>query len=1001
MTAPPEVVELVERFDRYVDAYKRGKYNETQVRREFVDPLFQALGWDVDNTQGYAEAYKEVVHEDAIRVGHATKAPDYGFRIGGVRKFFVEAKKPSVSIKEDTHPAYQLRRYAWSAKLPLSILTDFEEFAVYDCRIRPAKGDGPSTARTLYLTYQDYADRWDDIAGVFSRQAILTGSFDKYVESKKAKRGTAQVDTAFLQEIQRWRELLARNIALRNAELSQRELNFAVQRTIDRIIFLRITEDRGIEPYGRLMALQNGTQVYQRLCQLFHQADDRYNSGLFYFRPEKGRSDEGLDRLTTNLVIDDRVLKDIFQNLYYPDSPYEFSVLPADILGQVYEQFLGQVIRLTAGHQAKVEEKPEVKKAGGVYYTPTYIVDYIVKQTVGQLVAGKNPGPKGAVSHLKILDPACGSGSFLLGAYQFLLDWHLEAYQEEGNKWSKGRTPRIYQTAPGEWRLTTDERKRILLNNIYGVDIDAQAVEVTKLSLLLKVLEEENSQTLATQLMMFQERALPDLGNNIKCGNSLIGPDFYQGQQLALLDEEEQYRINVFDWMTEFPQIMKAGGFDAVIGNPPYIRMEGFKGLKNYLKAKYASHDERSDLYVYFAEQSHRLLNSHGRFGMIVSNKFLRANYGKPLRNFLSKHARINRIVDFAGLPVFAGATVRTVVLLTSRDRGSPLPAFYSPPPSPDTFSAIAAGSLSVERAAEQNMYEISDSQLAQSWWSFVTKQERELLDKLQVRCQPLGQYCDGRICMGIKSGLTKAFVIDENARTDILRSNPEAEVIIKPFLNGRDVRRYCVKPKNAYLIYTYHGVDIKRYPAVEQHLRHFKERLKRRATRQEWYELQQPQLKFKQYLDGPKIIFPDIAKTPRFVLDDKGYYGSNTIYFIPRHDMYLLGLLNSRLGLFYLSKTCAGLEGKTDTYLRLFGQYLAGFPIRTIGFDDPTDKAYHDQMVALVERMLDLHQQQPQAPQAKTILKRQIEATDREIDSLVYRLYDLTEDEIAVVEEE
>ena len=609
MTAPPEVVELAERFDRYVDAYMRGKYNETQVRREFVDPFFQALGWDVDNTQGYAEAYKEVVHEDAIRVGHATKAPDYGFRIGGVRKFFVEAKKPSVSIKEDTHPAYQLRRYAWSAKLPLSILTDFEEFAVYDCRIRPAKGDGPSTARTLYLTYQDYADRWDDIAGVFSRQAILTGSFDKYVESKKAKRGTAQVDTAFLQEIQRWRELLARNIALRNAELPQRELNFAVQRTIDRIIFLRITEDRGIEPYGRLMALQNGTQVYQRLCQLFHQADDRYNSGLFYFRPEKGRSDEGLDRLTTNLVIDDRVLKDIFKNLYYPDSPYEFSVLPADILGQVYEQFLGQVIRLTAGHRAKVEEKPEVKKAGGVYYTPTYIVDYIVEQTVGQLVAGKNPGPKGAVSNLKILDPACGSGSFLLGAYQFLLDWHLEAYQEEGNKWSQGRTPRIYQTAPGEWRLTTDERKRILLNNIYGVDIDAQAVEVTKLSLLLKVLEEESSQTLATQLMMFQERALPDLGNNIKCGNSLIGPDFYQGQQLALLDEEEQYRINVFDWMTEFPQIMKAGGFDAVIGNPPYVFGRDWRALgidddvKTYLGTRYTSSPYQLDMFSIFMEK--------------------------------------------------------------------------------------------------------------------------------------------------------------------------------------------------------------------------------------------------------------------------------------------------------------------------------------------------------------------------------------------------------------
>ncbi|MFQ5341258.1 MAG: type I restriction endonuclease, partial [Anaerolineae bacterium] len=557
MTAPTKVLELVERFDRNLEAYKQGHYKEAQVRQEFIDPFFKALGWDVDNEQGYAEAYKEVVHEDTLRMGRATKAPDYCFRIGGVRKFFVEAKKPSIDIKGDVHPAYQLRRYAWSAKLPLSILTDFEEFAVYDCRPKPSKTDKPAAARTIYLTYTDYPARWDEIAGIFSRDAILKGSFDKYVESHKAKRGTAEVDAAFLQEIERWRELLARNIALRNPRLSQRELNFAVQRTIDRIIFLRICEDRGIEPYAQLMALQNGTDVYQRLLYLFRQADDRYNAGLFHFKSEKGRPADSLDGLTPGLSIDDKVLKDVFKHLYYPDSPYEFSVLPADILGQVYEQFLGQVIRLTPAHRAVVEDKPEVKKAGGVYYTPTYIVDYIVKQTVGQLVEGKQPGPRGAVSRLRILDPACGSGSFLLGAYQFLLDWHRDQYiADDPQKWATRRTPRLYQTAAGDWQLTTAERKRILLNNIYGVDIDPQAVEVTKLSLLLKVLEGETEQSLSTQLSFLRERALPDLEHNIKCGNSLIGPDFYDGRQMSLLDEEEMYRLNIFDWEAEFPEIM-------------------------------------------------------------------------------------------------------------------------------------------------------------------------------------------------------------------------------------------------------------------------------------------------------------------------------------------------------------------------------------------------------------------------------------------------------------
>ena len=363
MGIPDKILELVDRFERNIDAYKRGKYNETQVRREFIDPFFKVLGWDVDNEGGYAEAYKEVVHEDAIKVGFGTKAPDYSFRIGGTRKFFVEAKKPSIDIKGDIHPAFQLRRYAWSAKLPLSILTDFEEFAVYDTRIKPNKNDKASNARVMYITFQDYPEKWEEIASIFSRDSILKGSFDKYVESGRKKRGTAEVDDAFLSEIESWRDLLARNIALRNTQLENCVLNDVVQKTIDRILFLRICEDRGIENYGQLMALLNGVNIYSRLSKLFLRADERYNSGLFHFTKEKNR--ENSDEISLHLSIDDKPLKEIIKRLYYPESPYEFSVLPADILGQVYERFLGKVIRLTPRHRAVVEDKPEVRKAGG------------------------------------------------------------------------------------------------------------------------------------------------------------------------------------------------------------------------------------------------------------------------------------------------------------------------------------------------------------------------------------------------------------------------------------------------------------------------------------------------------------------------------------------------------------------------------------------------------------------------------------------------------------
>ena len=365
---------LVERFERNLEQHRRAEYSEANVRNEFIEPFFEALGWDVHNRFGASELNKDVVHEESVRVGSGIKAPDYTFKIGPSRAFFVEAKKPSVSIQSDVGPAYQLRRYAWSAHLPLSILTDFEEFAVYDCTRCPKPNDKAAVGRLSYCTCEQYPEQLQAIWNVFAKESVLRGSMER---PRTGRPPGSEVDDQFLKEMEGWRDALARNLALRNPGLSVHELNFAVQATIDRIVFLRVAEDRGIEEYGRLQALLNGANLYGRLQELYRLADQRYNAGLFDFKA---------DALSLTLQLDDKVLKDILARLYYPDSPYEFSVLPVEILGQVYEQFLGKVIRLTKGHQAKVEEKPEVKKAGGVYYTPKYIVDYIVEHTVGELV---------------------------------------------------------------------------------------------------------------------------------------------------------------------------------------------------------------------------------------------------------------------------------------------------------------------------------------------------------------------------------------------------------------------------------------------------------------------------------------------------------------------------------------------------------------------------------------------------------------------------------------
>lgn len=999
MAAPAVIQDLVGRFAEHRERYHSGQYDEAQLRQEFLNPFFETLGWDVDNKKGCPDAYKEVIHEAAIKIGGRTKAPDYCFRVvGGRPSFFVEAKKPAVDIGVAISPAYQLRRYAWSAKLPISILTDFEELAVYDCRIRPAKNDKPATGRILFCTFEEYLARWDELEALLSPEAIRRGALDRFVASQKVKKGTAEVDIAFLAEIESWRDLLARNIANRNPELSQRDLNFAVQRTIDRIVFLRICEDRGIEPYGGLQALSNGAGVYRRLTELFQRADERYNSGLFHFSPEKDR-DEAPDELTLGLGVDDKPLKEVIGGLYYPESPYEFSVLPTEILGQVYEQFLGKVIRLTKGHQAKVEEKPEVRKAGGVYYTPTFIVDYIVGHTVGRLLEGKSPAQ---ASKLRILDPACGSGSFLIGAYQYLLDWHRDTYVADGpEKHARGRNPKLYRGPAGEWRLTTAERKRILLNNIYGVDIDPQAVEVSKLSLLLKVLEGESKESVNNQLRLFHERALPDLGQNIKCGNSLVEPDVFEQRQLSILDDEQVRCLNAFDWSGEFRDVFagRQPGFDAVIGNPPYVRMETFKPLKDYLRTHYAAHEERADLYAYFLERSLQLLRDGGTLGMIVSNKFIKAKYGRPLRELLTTKAHVETVADFAGANVFVGATVRTVVLVLDKSQG---PARrltrYVPVPDSATVAAFAAGQLAVEDHARQASYSLAEDALRATAWQLAPASHAALLAKLKRNTTPLSAWAGLRALFGLKTGMNEAFIVDHTTRAALIRAHASAGQILKPILFGRDVRRYRIEQAERYVIYCHPEQNIDEYPSVRDYLAPRRKQLQQRAGNQRWYELQQPAVALLPKLNAPKIVYPIIANECRFAIDRHGYLINDKLFVLLTDDAALVGLLNSRVANFYFSAVCAALEGAGDRYLEFRAQYVGPFPIPA-GLADPQVR---ETLSSLALKNEELHRRlaTERTPHQQTTVARQIGGIDRQIDSVVYELYGLSEKEIRVVEE-
>ena len=982
-----KISELVTRFEEQYDFYKKSDYNETQTRRDFIDPFFKALGWDIDNENGYAQSYREVIHEDRVKIGKATKAPDYSFRlVGGKRLFFVEAKKPSVDIKDEIQPAYQLRRYGWSDKKSISIITDFEEFSVYDCTIKPKPNDKASVARIIYLTFRDYLKEFDFLWDTFSKEQVLKGSFDKFVQNNANKKGTTTVDKDFLISLDTWRTYLATSISWNNKDLDEDEINFAVQQTIDRLIFLRIAEDRHIEFYGNLQnALKQG-DYYQNLFTIFREADEKYNSGLFDFSK---------DKISKFLKIDNKVLKTIINELYYPISPYAFSVLSVEILGSAYEQFLGKVIRITPSHHAKIEDKPEVRKAGGVYYTPQYIVDYIVKNTVGKLIDNSTPKE---VSKLKIVDPACGSGSFLIGAYQYLLDWHKNYYTCNG-------TLRIPQAPKGkksdtltpDGHLTTAEKKRILLNNIYGVDIDVNAVEVTKLSLLLKCMEGETEASIATQFLLFNERVLPTLDNNIKCGNSLVDTDYYDSQ----IDFGDERKIKPFNWRRAFPDVFKIdkptpnqefkrqfnkvknlydestdlinkykveevdnqyggqGGFDVVIGNPPYLGGREWKeengNVYDYFISKYKVAEYQFDIYALFWEAGIKLLKPNGLIGFITPNTWLNNQSNKKLRAYILNNTSITLIVDYSKFKVFDQATVLPIITILENNvnNKSETEVFE---PFDNKFILTQSVHQDIWNDKNLNIININLSQ-----------NDLLLRNKIEENTLPLEKLA--LIKFGIKiyeTGKGKPLQKATFAQERVYESQIKIDSTYRQYLEGKDINPYSISYKNRWLKYG-ENLAAPRNPIL---------------------------------FEGERILVRRIVgKTLISAYTKNDFVTSQLLQIVKPFDQpiskFLLGVINSKLMAFYFRKKY-NRQDKTFPEIRIYE--LASLPIKQV---DKTRIHLQVEITKFVDQLLQLHEeiQSINLESKREQMQEKINYCENKINEIVYQLYELTEDEIAIIE--
>ncbi len=607
------------------------------------------------------------------------------------------------------------------------------------------------------------------------------------------------------------------------------------------------------------------------------------------------------------------------------------------------------------------------------------------------MIEGKTPKQ---IEKVRILDPACGSGSFLLGAYQYLIDYHVKYYREHPKQARALYYDPYYKLNPEDISLPIQEKARILKNNLFGVDKDPQAVEITMMSLYLKAIEGERG------FLPMRQHLLPPLTYNIVCGNSLVGYDMFEGR---LFEDGTKEEINPFDWDSKaagFGEIMETGGFDAVIGNPPYVRQELLGSLKDYFQTHYKVYHGTADLYAYFIERGISLLRNNGYFSYIVANKWMRANYGEPLRKWL-KEQNIEEVVDFGDLPVFETATTYPCILRVRKSA----PA--------KTFRVAQVKSLVFEDLSayvDEQAYTVSKAALTEKGWSLTDETSQALLDKLMAAGIPLKEYVKGKILYGIKTGLNEAFVIDGETKARLIAEDPRSAELIKPFLLGRDVKRYEQPVSERFLIFTRRGIDVKEYPAIHEHLSSFREQLTpkpkdfigdawkgRKPGSYKWYEIQDA-VDYYEEFERPKIIYPNICKKPEFTLDVEGLYTNQKCFIISLPDKYLLGLLNSSL-IFYLFR-CLLPKLRGEFYEPSY-VFLKEFPIRTINPDNPSDKTAHDRLVSLVDRMCELHKKKQATPASseRDRIEREIAVTDEKIDEIVYDLYGITEAERKIIE--
>ena len=979
--------ELVRKYEQNRDYYLTPRFNETMLRSEFLDPLFELLGWDIKNSAGKRTNEREVLLEEPLKKDASThsKKPDYTFRLFGERKFFVEAKKPCVKIEVEDDPAKQVRRYGYSAGLKVSVLSNFEYLFIYDTSYPVKEEDVRTVALIKSYHYKDYENAFEEISQFLGKESVYSGAFDDIWKDIESKVSHQSVDDLFLAQINEWRLLLGEQILSVSPDMELPELGDIVQSYINKILFLRVCEDRNIETYQRLLQIAEKDDGNE-LIGKFREADRKYNSGLF------------TERLSSDIVCNIRSsFWTIIRQLYYPESPYSFSVLSSDILGRIYEIFIAQRLALVKGKLAIVN-KPENEERD-IVTTPTFIIQEILSRTIGEQIEGKNLQQ---LCELQIADIACGSGAFLLQLFQLLQDTLIDYLQKNAKQ-------ELIQTSINTYKLPFEAKRSLLTRCIYGVDKDFNAVESCKFGLLLKLLEGEDVDSLSRF-----HPILPSLDENIFYGNSLLSS--------ADVPEKEKESINPFDFAER--------RFDYIIGNPPYMKTEDIKNLTPVEHKLYPKHFKSAykqyDKYFLFIERALHLLKEDGKLGYIVPSKFMKVGAAQELRRIIADGGYLQSILSFGAFQVFSDKSTYTCILVLNKKKNI-------------TFRFAEVEDLTAWRVRNRKAVSISErnaSCLSEDTWVLCSDEHQALFNMIWKKSAPLSDVVgDDCIFNGIQTSANKVYVftptradkkyyyfVGTNKRTYKIEKN-----VTKPYfqtVQGEDnLTSFRSFEPNARVIFPYtraKGGKLsllklkaieKKYPEFFRYLTDFKTVLaspKRDikptpVKKDEWYRYGRSQ-SLEACEVKEKMIIGVLSQADKYAIDTNGTFvtsGGTAGYCmvrVPEGKHYSIYYIQAILGSIQ-GEWMASLYGEIfrGGYIARGTKVLKQLPIRTIDFTNGDDVSLHDAIVDRQKRLIDLGDKMAGVksnPRKLTPLRRQFDMLKTEQQHAINALYGMSEEE-------